>query len=262
MTPATRTPSKAKKLPDVSAIAVLAQVHTDLPKADRREEGRLHTSAVLVHMLSRNGWSPPDLEKLAKWALNEDGALHTSQVSLLRNGKTRLMGMKCLDALGQINVAVWAYNQGARELLKKMGTAALTEQIEKLVANKEAIINPNTQLPIDQGDWLAIYLGLLTIPNVVNGPENDESWAATAAGFGDYIADELKKLGIEIPQAVAKLTDATGDADLAARLVMAAAAIKPYDTNELTATLPTICNALNALDKGKRTPPSVISSLR
>lgn len=261
MTPSTRSPSKTK-LPDVSAIAVLAQTHADIPKADRREEGRLHTSAVLVHMLSRNDWSHPDLEKLAKWALNEDGALHTSQVSLLRNGKTRLMGMKCLDALGQINVAVWAYNQGARQLLKKMGCGTLTAQIEELITNKEAIINPNTKLPIDQGDWLAIYLGLLTIPNVVNGPENDERWSQTAANFGDYIAGEFKKLGIEIPQAVAKLTEATGDGDFAARLVMAAAAIKPFDANELTAQLPAICNALNALDKGKRTPPSVIQSMR
>ena len=201
------------------------------------------------------------MEKLATWALNEEGALHTSQVSHLKNGKTRLMGMKCLDALGQINIAVWAYNNDERSLLKKtLGVGTITKSIEELISDKESIMNPHTGLPIDQGDWLNIYLGLLTIPNVVNGPEGDVTWAETASKFGVYINSQLKACKIETTRAVAILTEATGDADLAARLVMAACEIKPFDANELTSQLPTICEALNQLDDGDRTPQSVTAS--
>ena len=43
---------------------------------DRRDFGKQHTSAVLVYWLSRNDWSHPNLELLANWALDEEGALH------------------------------------------------------------------------------------------------------------------------------------------------------------------------------------------
>lgn len=254
-------PAIATKTTTTNLSAITAfQIDASTDKAERREQGRRHTSAVLIHILNRNDWSHPDMEKLATWALNEDGALHTSQVSHLKNGKTRLMGMKCLDALGQINIAVWAYNNGHRDLLKKLGVAAITESVEELISNKEAILNPHTELPIDQGDWLNIYLGLLTIPNVVNGPEGDVSWAETAASFGVYINLQLEAAKIKTTDAVGKLTEATGDADLAARLVMAACEIKPFDANELTSQLPTICDALNKLDGGDRTPQSITAT--
>ena len=40
----------------------------------------------MIYWLAQNEWSHPIFEYLAAWALNEEGALHTSQVSHIQNG--------------------------------------------------------------------------------------------------------------------------------------------------------------------------------
>ena len=86
--------------------------------AERREAGRVHMSATMIHWLARNDWSHPTFVALANWAMNEDAVMHTSQASHIRNGKTRMIGLKSLDAFGTINLAVWAYHNN-KKLLKK-----------------------------------------------------------------------------------------------------------------------------------------------
>ncbi len=108
----------------------------------RRELGRQHMSSVMIYWLDRNNWSHPDFTLLAAWALNEEGALHDSQVSHIRNGKMRMMGVKSLDAFGAINQAVWAYNQD-REAFRQMGCATVTEKVERLITEQlESVFTP------------------------------------------------------------------------------------------------------------------------
>ena len=89
-------------------------------------------SAALIHWLDQNRWSHPNLQDLACWALDEEGALHTSQVSHIRNGKMRMIGVKTMDALGAINLAVWAYRENP-SLLKRLGIHSVPERIEEKI---------------------------------------------------------------------------------------------------------------------------------
>ena len=98
-------------------------------------------SAVMIYWLAQNGWSHPAVETLAVWALNEEGVVHTSQISHIRNGKMRMMGVKTLDAFGAINLAVWAF-QNDRALLEKMGAAVVTSRIEDLIREAICIKDP------------------------------------------------------------------------------------------------------------------------
>ena len=228
----------------------------------RRQKGRMHTSAVLVYWLSRNDWSHPNVELLAKWALNEESALHPSQLSHLRNGKTRLMGVKCLDALGQVNLAVWAYQNNNKELLDILGAGPLSPQIEGLVKHAEVLMNPNTGLPIDQADWMSVYLGYMVLPDVVNGPEGDPQFQEVVDRFGLYISAVLEAKGIGIADATGMLAKATNNPQLAETLMLAAVGLKPLEANQLTTQFQSICQALTVLDGKKRDPMSVVAEIR
>lgn len=246
------------------SIAAFNQPAPSQPQTNeqRRQRGRSHTSAVLVYWLSRNGWSHPNFELLAKWALNEEGALHPSQLSHLRNAKTKLMGVKCLDSLGAVNLAIWAKKNNEKELLKILGTGTASAQIEDLIRDAEVLMNPNTGLPVDQADFMSIYLGYLVLPEVVNGPEGDPGFQEVVDHFGQYISSVLEAKGITIGEANAHLAKATGNPQLAETLMLAACGLKPIDANQLTQQFQAICQALTTLDGKKRDPMSVVTEIR
>jgi len=226
--------------------------------AARRESGKQHMSAVVIYMLAQNQWSHPILERLAEFALNEPGALHTSQVSHIRNGRMRMLGVKTVDALGAINVATWAYHND-RALLKDMGTAQLTADIEELLKDAKAIMDPNTGAPVDAGGWINLYLGYIKIPGVIGGTGSGPTKEAAAA-VGSFIERSIKESGKDFMEAKSIFSSAT-DAVKAKKMIAAAASIDSYSVEELTSELPSICKALEALDGKERNPSAVVAAL-
>lgn len=227
--------------------------------AARREFGKQHMSAVVIYLLAQNQWSHPILEKLANWALGEEGALHASQVSHIRNGRMRMLGVKTIDAFGAINVATWAYHND-KKLLKQMGTAQLTADIEELLQDSKPILDPNTNQPLDAGGWMNLYLGYIQIPGVVGGA-GSASTEAAAKAIGLYIEKAVKESGKDFMEAKALFSDSMNDADKARKMVAVAASIDQYTPDELTADIAQICQALTALDGKKRDPEAVVAAL-
>ena len=214
-------------------------------------------SACVIYLLAQNQWSHPILEELAAWALNEDGALHTSQVSHIRNGRMRMLGVKTVDALGAINVATWAYHND-KKLLKEMGTAQTTARIEELLKDAKPILDPTAKMPIDAGGWINLYLGYIQIPGVVGGAGSDNS--AAAGAIGSFIEKVIKDSGKDFMEAKALFASATDDAK-ARKMIAAAASIDSYSADELTADINGICKALKALDGKERDPQAVVAAL-
>ena len=227
--------------------------------AERREAGRVHMSATMIHWLARNDWSHPTFVALANWAMNEDAVMHTSQASHIRNGKTRMIGLKSLDAFGTINLAVWAYHNN-KKLLKKLGTATLTKDIEQHLKDAEWIEHPITGEPLDQGGWMCLYLGYIKIPNVVGGPKGDEQFAQATARLGTYVQNAIAQSGKDFPTATTVFCEQLG-VERGSRLVQVALGLQPYDATELQRDLPEICSALTRIDGKKRSPETVIQQL-
>ena len=226
--------------------------------AARREFGKQHMSACVIYLLAQNQWSHPILEELAEFALGEPGALHTSQVSHIRNGRMRMLGVKTVDALGAINVATWAYHND-RDLLKNMGTGQLTARIEELLKDAKPILDPETNMPIDAGGWINLYLGYIQIPGVVGGAGSG-STAEAASQIGSFIEKTIKASGKDFMEAKALFASATDDAK-ARKMIAAAASIDSYSADELTADINGICAALKALDGKDREPQAVVAAL-
>lgn len=227
--------------------------------AARRESGKQHMSAVVIYLLAQNQWSHPILEKLANWALGEEGALHASQVSHIRNGRMRMLGVKTIDALGAINVGTWAYHND-KKLLKEMGTAQLTADIEELLKDAKPILDPVTDQPLDAGGWMNLYLGYIQINGVVGGA-GSVSTEAAAKAIGQYIEKTVKDSGKDFMEAKALFSDAIDDADKARKMIAVAASIDSYTADELTADIENICKALTAIDGKKRDPEAVVAAL-
>ena len=226
---------------------------------DRRDFGKQHTSAVLVYWLSRNDWSHPNLELLANWALDEEGALHTSQVSHIRNGRMRMLGVKTIDALGAINLATWAYHHD-KKLLKELGTAALTSKLEELLLDAEAVIDPRTNEPLTQGGWMELYLGYIKIPGVVGGASITQDFSKAAAQLGTYIEKVIRDSGKDFGSAKSVFAKKL-NADKATRMIAAAAHLEEFTAEEVTAEIGNICTALEALDGVKRDPEAVVAAI-
>lgn len=212
----------------------------------RRELGRQHMSAAMIYWLSRNGWSHPNLEVLASWALNEPGVLHTSQVSHIRNGKMRMMGVKTLDAFGAINIAVWAYQQ-SREAFDRLHCATVTAQIQQLIEHAEVLLNPYTGEPIDQGDWMMLYLGYLQLQGVVGGPQGDADLVKASAAIGRFVASCIASSGHDFIEAKELFELAFPERERAHKLVAVAAGLDAYDPEELRCDVVDICRALSHL---------------
>ena len=202
-----------------------------------------------MYWLSRNDWSS-NVELLAKWALNEESALHPSQLSHLRNGKTRLMGVKCWDALGRQPGGLGIPEQQKRSAGHPAGP--LSPQVESLVKHAEVLMNPNTGLPMDQSDWMSVCLGYMVLPDVVMAPKVTRTFRVDR--FGQYISNVLEAEGIGIGDATGMLAKATNNPQLAETLMLAAVGLKPLEANQLTTQFQAICRAPTVPDRKSATP--------
>lgn len=227
----------------------------------RREQGRQHMSAVMIHWLARNSWSHPALEALATWALNEEGVLHTSQISHIRNGKMRMMGVKTLDAFGAINLAVWAHRH-SRDLYEKLGTDALTPRIEALIKDAMVIEDPRSGQPLDQGGWMLLYLGYLTIPGVVGGAKGDQTMEKAASSFPRYASRLIARSGIEFLEAKAIAESVFRSGERAKKLIEVAAGLAQYEPEDLSLDAEDICKVFCRIDGKTRTPEGLIEELK
>lgn len=232
-----------------------SQVATD--NEARRAFGKQHMSAVVIYMLAQNQWSHPILEELAIWALNEEGALHPSQVSHIRNGRMRMLGVKTIDSFGAINMALWAYHND-KNLLKQLGTATTTSRIESLLQDAKPVLDPSDQTPLDAGGWMNLYLGYIKVDGVVGNQASAES---AAKSIGMYIEKSVKDSGKDFMEAKAIFSDAMSNPDKARKMIAVAASIDSYSAEELTADIKAICEALNALDGKQRDAEMVLAAL-
>lgn len=226
----------------------------------RREAGRQHMRAVLIYWLARNGWSHPNLERLATWALNEPGALHTSQISHIRNGKMRMVGSKPLDALGAINLCVWAY-QNDRQLLRRMGAAPVTAQIEELIERAEPLLNPHTGQPLDQGALMMLYQGYLRLPQVVGGTEDNADLEKASLALGRFLAQQIQASGRDFITAKEVIEGVTPEPAMARKLIAVAAGLDTYDPEELRRDMVEVCAAVEALSGQPWTPARLLEEL-
>jgi len=225
----------------------------------RRERGKAHMSATMIYWLARNGWSHPNLELLATWALNEPGVLHTSQVSHIRNAKMRMVGLKTLDSFGSINIAIWAY-QNSRSAFDKLATGTVTAQIENLIKNAEVLINPATGEPLDQGGWMLLYLGYLRLDDVVGGAQGDEALAVASLGIGRLVSEQIARSGVGFVEARKLFGESFECEGGAYKLVAVAAGLDHYEPESLRRDIPEICSALRSIG-GTWTPKSLVEEL-
>ena len=210
-------------LPDPSLL--------EAPGGQRREAGRQHFSDALVQVLRHV--SHPQLSALADWACNETGNLHTSQISHMRNNKVRMLGTRAVDALGRINQAAWVVKHRP-ELLPQLGCGELTPAIEAILQRYEPLLHPERQEPLGAGDFMAIYLGYLTLPlslPLVLTPEQAE---LLALRIGAWLDQQLSEQGLSFREGCKRLRQAwQGEPASADRLVRVIGGLEEYSPRQL-----------------------------
>ena len=201
------------------------------------------------------------MEELAAWALKEAGALHTSQMSHIRNGRMRMLGVKTIDALGAINMATWAYHS-SKDQLKQLNVDVTTKKIEELLADAKPLLHPITNEPLDAGGFMNLYLGYIKLEGVVGGASNAADFGSVATKIGSYLEAAIRSSGTDFLDAK-KIFSRTfeGQPDKANKMVAAAASLDTYSKEELTADIAQICEALERLDGKTRTPETVVEEL-
>ncbi len=202
-----------------------------LPGEARREQGRSHFTDALVQLLRHV--SHPQLSELADWACNEAGNLHTSQISHLRNSKMRMLGIKCVDALGRINQAAWAYHHQPA-LMPQLGTAPLTPRLESILKGYAPLLYPSTEQPLGAGEFLAVYLGYLQLP--ISPPLSLSSRQAEllAEKLGGWLDQAFSADGISFREAGQRLRSAwCGESFGVERLLRVVAGMEDYSPRQL-----------------------------
>jgi hypothetical protein len=202
-----------------------------LPGEARREQGRSHFTDALVQLLRHV--SHPQLSELADWACNEAGNLHTSQISHLRNSKMRMLGIKCVDALGRINQAAWAYHHQPA-LMSQLGTAPLTPRLESILKGYAPLLHPSTEQPLGAGEVLAVYLGYLQLP--ISPPLSLSSRQAEvlAEKLGGWLDQAFSADGISFREAGQRLRSAwCGESFGVERLLRVVAGMEDYSPRQL-----------------------------
>ena len=215
---------------------------------ERRKAGQAHFSEVLMALL--HPVSHPQLRELAEWACAEAGTLHTSQISLMRNNKTRMLGTKVIDALGRLNQLAWVAVRHP-ELLPLAGCAPVTPRIQRLLAAYRPLLDPISQEPLGSGALLEIYLGLrrqpITRPRSLSLSEAGQ----LAERLGEWLEAELRARDWSFREAARRLQRLwEGEAAGARRLVRVLAGLEEYTAKQVADGWERIARALlNLLER-------------
>ncbi|MFM7548985.1 MAG: hypothetical protein ACKO8I_08940 [Cyanobacteriota bacterium] len=212
---------------------------------ERRQAGQAHFSEVLLALL--HPVSHPQLRELAEWACAEAGTLHTSQISLMRNNKTRMLGTKAIDALGRLNQLAWVAVRHP-ELLPLLGCAPVTPRIERLLSAYKPLLDPTSQEPLGSGALLEIYLGLRRQPIEWPRRLNLEEAEGLAGRLGDWLEAELRAREISFREASRRLQELwEGEAAGARKLVRVLAGLEEYTAKQVADGWARIAGALLSL---------------
>ena len=212
----------------------------------RREKGRTHFTESLTFILQ--GVSHPELALLADWACNEDGNLHTSQISHLRNAKMRMLGVKSLDAIGRINLAAFAYKTDRGGIFRQMGTAITTARVEEILARYEPLLHPVTGQPLDAGDLMNLYLGYLSIALPISHELQVDQATVLAAAIGPWAERMIEDRGLRFREAVSRIrSEWTGDKAGVDRFCGVVAGMSEYSAADLITDWSAITAALGQL---------------
>ena len=210
-------------LPDPDQLAAAGE--------ERRQGGRDHLSEAVLQILRHI--SHPQLSELADWACNEVGNLHASQVSHLRHGKLKMLGVKCVDALGRMNQAAWAFHQRP-ELLERLGTAERTPRIEAILRRFEPLLHPDSGAPLGAGEFMELYLGYLRLPITPPLSLSEEQAERLAGRIGAWLDGQLAERGLSFREAGRRLRLAwPGEASGVERLIRVIGGLEEYTARQL-----------------------------
>lgn len=235
MTTATTQPSSTTQLSNL-----------DNQGEARRESGRVHFTQIIGHLLSNI--SHPELAALADWACNEEGNLHTSQISHLRNCKMRMLGLKSLDGLGRINCAAFEFQKDRSGYFRKMGTATTTAKIEEILSRFTPALHPGAEQPLNAGDLMLVYLGYLELDMPGIAKEDTALIKKACKEIGPWFEDLIDERGLRMRDALSDIGKNWNgkDAD-GAKLCQVIAGLTDYTPEELAIVLPTIAEAAGRL---------------
>ena len=212
---------------------------------ERRKAGHAHFSEVLMALL--HPVSHPQLRELAEWACAESSTLHTSQISLMRNNKTRMLGTKVIDALGRLNQLAWVAARHP-ELLPLAGCAPVTPRIQRLLAAYQPLLDPTSQEPLGSGALLEIYLGLRRQPIEWPRKLSLEEAEGLAGRLGDWLEAELRARDLSFREASRRLQQLwEGEAAGARKLVRVLAGLEEYTAKQVADGWERIAGALLSL---------------
>lgn len=223
-----------------------------IPGPERREAGRKHFTEALIHLL--RPISHPQLSELADWACNESGSLHTSQISNLRNNKTRMLGTRSVDALGRLNQAAWIVRQRP-ELTEQLATAPITPRIESILEVYDPLLHPQTQLPLGSGEFLSLYLGYIRLPIEAPLRLQSEQKELLAERIGIWLDEQLSAKGLSFREASKRLRLAwSGEKQGADLLIQVIGGLKDYRPREVIQEWERITTAAAAVLERPFTP--------
>lgn len=148
--------------------------------------GRIAFSHLIRMWHARNGWSHKVLPALAERF--DLGRIHTSQLSMLRNGKLASPGPEVFLALGGINR--WLSEQApAGQFDPSHFPATLAghpELIEALATGADAVRDPQGGV-LGAGDLLEVFVGLRPAPPAFNLSVKEEEAATLSAALADLL---------------------------------------------------------------------------
>jgi hypothetical protein len=134
----------------------------------RHAAGRQHLAAVLNWWFGRGSLSLRRVGIICDWVTAEKNLLPHSQLSHLRNSNIRSPGLPNLDAISQVNQALWRWHvHGASDCLKHYGPHRPNGIEDNWLDDAVWLHHPDfPSEPLNLGDFAEIACGYLTLPYV------------------------------------------------------------------------------------------------
>lgn len=120
------------------------------------DDARENFAKLIKRWMTINKWSHPAMTKLSKQCLDDTAWFHSSQISVLRNGKVKNVGPKVFIALERLNYRIYRYVVN-KELIPGTDSSNNYRNAHAVTVNGQ---------PPSLGSWMELFCGDQDIESV------------------------------------------------------------------------------------------------
>lgn len=226
----------------------------------RHALGRAHCGEVLGWWFARSNLTHARLIAICEWVSGEPGLLGSSQITHLRNAAIRNPNWLLIEGICNVNLGIHKWQtEGPQACFQAYGPFGKGPDGEAMLGDAIWLPRPDADVPLQFGDWCAIFTGRLTLSYVDEVIVSSADASRLNEELAKLLEEVIEAQGLGLRRGMTELLNAYPVADESRRqrlrrLIIGEATMLPDEIQQELASIAAAIETIRELEPGSYGP--------